>query len=95
MHEPARNILNTTLIITFIVTTLSLAGCGDSDMAKGITDVVKKSVEGEVTKTGEEIKKQIDQVINLGTGKSQNEEGQGDAGAGKESSGEESTQEKD
>lgn len=95
MNKPVRNILNTTMIITFMVTTLSLAGCGDSEMGKGITDAVKKSVEGEVTKKGEEIKKQIDQVINLGTGKGQNEEGQGDAGAGKESSGEESTQEKD
>lgn len=99
MKNPGRNMINATLIAAFIFVTLFLAGCGDNEMAKGITDVVKKTVEGEVTKKGDEIKKQIDQVLNLGTGKGQNEEGQGDAGAGKESSekgsGEESAEEKD
>jgi hypothetical protein len=81
--NPGKKIRNATMISAFILT-LFLAGCGDSEMAKGITDAVKKSVEGELTKKGEEIKKQIDQVINLGTGKGQKEDGQGAAGAGKE-----------
>jgi hypothetical protein len=59
--------------------TFFLAGCGDNELVKGITDVIKKSVEGEVTKKVREVKKQFDQVINLGTGKKQKEDGQGDA----------------
>jgi hypothetical protein len=42
--------VNSILIGAFILATLSLAGCGDNELVKGITDVVKKSVEGEVTK---------------------------------------------
>ncbi len=68
--------------------TLLLAGCGDSEMAKGITDAVKKSVEGEVNKTGEEIKKQIDQVLNLGSGKDQEDNGKNAGGSGEEESSE-------
>lgn len=93
-----KNILNATLIAAFIFATLALAGCGDNEMAKGITDAVKKSVGGEVAKKGDEIKKQIDQVINLGTGKGQKEDGQGGA-AGKEKpekdSGKESAEDND
>jgi hypothetical protein len=99
MNNLGKKILNAPLITAFILATLFLAGCGDSEMAKGITDAVKKSVEGEVTKKGEEIKKQFDQVINLGTGKGQKENGQGTAGAGKEKSekgsGEDSAEEND
>ncbi|MEI6126131.1 MAG: hypothetical protein WCQ99_06200 [Pseudomonadota bacterium] len=53
-------------------------------MTKGITEAVKNSVGGELVKKGQEIKKQIDQVINPGTGKGQKEEGQGAAGKGRE-----------
>jgi uncharacterized protein YycO len=86
MHNLGKKIRNATLIAAFIVTTHSLAGCGDNEMAKGITDTVKKSVEGEVAKTGQEIRKQFDQVINLGTGKGQKEDGQSATRADKETS---------
>jgi hypothetical protein len=85
MNNIGKNISNATLIAVFILGTLFLAGCGDNELVKGITDVIKKSVEGEVTKKVGEVKKQFDQVINLGTGKKQ-EDGQGDAKAGKEKS---------
>jgi len=55
-------------------------------MTKGIIDTAKKSVEGEVAKTKDEIKKQFDQVINPGAGKGQKEDGQGTAGSDKEKS---------
>jgi hypothetical protein len=86
MNNLRKNIINATLISAFIFVTLLLAGCGDGELAKGITDVVKKSVEGEVTNKIGEIKKQFDQVINLGTGKGQKDAGQGDAKVGKEKS---------
>jgi hypothetical protein len=99
MNNLRKKILNATLITAFIFAALFLAGCGDSEMAKGIADVVKKSVGGEVAKKGEEIKKQFDQIINLGAGKSSKEDGKGAAGAGKEKSekgdGKESEEEKD
>jgi hypothetical protein len=94
-----KNIVNAILIGAFILATLLLAGCGDNELVKGITDVVKKSVEGEVTKKAGEVKKQFDQVINLGTGKSQKEDGQGSGKDGNEKSekgsGKESEDEKD
>ena len=65
---------------------LFLTGCGDNDMAKNVTDAVKKSVEAEVAKKGDEIKKQIDQVINPGSGQSEQENGQPAGNAGKEES---------
>lgn len=77
MNCLGKKMLNRCLIPAFIVVTLYLAGCGDSEIAKGITDVVKKSVEGEVNKKAGEIKKQIDQVIKPGDGKRQKEEGEG------------------
>jgi len=94
-----KKMLNACQIPAFIVVTLCLAGCGDSEIAKGITDVVKKSVEGEVNKKAGEIKKQIDQVIKPGAGKRQKEEGQGSGKDGKEmskkDSDEDSAKEKD
>jgi hypothetical protein len=99
MNNLGKTIFNATLIAAFILATLFLAGCGDSELAKGITDAVKKSVEGEVTKKVGEVRKQFDQVINLGAGKGRNEDGQGAAEAGKEKSekdsGKESAEEKD
>jgi len=74
------------LIATFILAALFLTGCGDGEMTKGIIDTAKKSVEGEVAKTKDEIKKQFDQVINPGAGKGQKEDGQGTAGSDKEKS---------
>jgi hypothetical protein len=81
MNNVGKKSLNATLIIAFILATLSFIGCGDNELTKGITDVVKKSVEGEVTKKVGEVKKQFDQIINLGTGKGMKEDG---PGAGKE-----------
>jgi hypothetical protein len=90
MNNLRRKLLNAILLSGFILATLLLAGCGDNELVKGIADVVKKSVEGEVTKKVGDVKKQFDQVINLGTGKGQKEDGQGDAKAGKEKSGKDS-----
>jgi hypothetical protein len=81
-----KRILNACLVPAFIVVTLFLAGCGDSETAKGITDAVKKSVEGEVNKKAGEIKKQFDQVLKPGTGKDQKEEGKGSGKDAKEKS---------
>jgi hypothetical protein len=86
MNNRGKKILNAILITAFILSTLFLAGCGDSEMAKGITEAVKKSVEGEVAKKGGEIKKQFDQVIAPITGKGKKEDGQAAADAGKEKS---------
>jgi len=86
MNYFGKKVINTTMLTAFILAALVLAGCSDSEMAKGITDAVKKSVEGEVAKTGQEIRKQIDQVTNLGTGKDKKEDGRSDSGASKEKS---------
>ena len=86
MNNFGKKIFNATLITAFILATFFLIGCGDSEMAKEVTNAAKKSVEGEVAKTKEEIKKQFDQVIKPGTGKDQKEDGQGAAGSGKEKS---------
>jgi hypothetical protein len=86
MNYLGKRISNACLVPASIVVTLCLAGCGDSEIAKGITDVVKKSVEGEVSKKAGEIKKQIDQVVKPGAGKGQKEEGQGGGKDGKEKS---------
>jgi hypothetical protein len=86
MNYRRTKILNKTLITACILAILFLAGCGDSELAKGVTDAVKKSVESEVAKTGQDIRKQFDQVTNLGTGKDKKENGRSDAGANKEKS---------
>jgi hypothetical protein len=83
MNSSRKTTINTAVITTFILATLVLAGCGDNELVKGITDVVKKSVGTEVAKKGEDIKKQFDQIINLATGKDQKEGGPGDAKVGK------------
>ena len=99
MKYRGKNIFNTTLIAASIFAMLLFVGCGDNELAKGITDVVKKSVDGEITKKVGDLKKQFDQVINLGGGKGQKENGQGGAGDGKskseKGSGRESEDEKD
>jgi hypothetical protein len=86
MNYLRKNILNALLIPAFIVATLYLTGCSDSEMAKGVTDAVKKSIEGEIGKKAGEIKKQFDQVTKPGAGKGQKEEGQGAGKDGKEKS---------
>jgi hypothetical protein len=93
MNCLGKKILSVCLVPASILVTLCLAGCGDSEIAKGITDVVKKSVEGEVNKKAGEIKKQIDQVIKPGAGKGQKEEGQGSGKDGKEKSKKDSDEE--
>ena len=87
--------LNATLIAAFIFATVLLAGCGDNELVKGITDVVKKSVEGEVSKKVGEVKKQFDQVVNLGIGKDPKEVNQGNAKADKKKSEKDSGKESD
>ena len=79
MNNLGKNMLHATVIAAFIFTTVLLVGCGDSELVKGITDVVKKSVEGEVSKKVGEVKKQFAQVVNLGVGKGSKEANQGDA----------------
>lgn len=99
MNNLGKKIRNTIVMTAFILATLFLAGCGDSELAKGITDIVKKSVGGEVAKKGDEIKKQFDQIVKPGSGKGQKENGEGAGGADKEKSekgsGKESAEEKD
>jgi hypothetical protein len=73
---------------------LWLSGC-DSDLGNKIIGDVKKTIEGEVVKQGSEIKKQIDQAINLGTGKSVQDEDSGAKEDSKNSSDAESVEEKD
>jgi uncharacterized lipoprotein YehR (DUF1307 family) len=86
MNNLRKNIKSVIPIVTLVLAMLSLSGCGDNEMTKGITDTVKKSVAGELSKKGDEIKKQFDQIINMGTGKNQKEDGKGTAGTGKEKS---------
>jgi hypothetical protein len=93
MNSLGKSSLKATLMAAFILVTLFLTGCGDNEMAKGITDAVKKSVQGVIAQKGGEIKKQFDQILSLGTGKVQKENGQGDAKAGKDKSGEDSGKE--
>jgi hypothetical protein len=95
MNNLCKNISNATLIAVFIFGTLFLAGCGDNELAKGMTDIMKKTVEGEVTKKIGEVKKQFDQVLNMGTGKKQKEDGEGDAKVGKEKSAKDSGKERE
>jgi len=99
VNNLAKKILNGTLIAIFIMATFFLTGCGDSETAKELTNAAKKSVEGEVAKTKEEIKKQLDQVI-PGTGNEQKENEKGVAKSGeekseKDSDDEDSSEEKD
>ena len=54
---------------------LLVAGCGDNEMTKNITDAVKKTVATEIDKQGTEIKKQVDQVLNPGADKGKEESG--------------------
>jgi hypothetical protein len=99
MNYFRKNTLTAALIAVFIIATLLLAGCGDNELVKGVTDIVKKSIGGEITKQVGDVKKQFDQIINLGTGKGKQEDGQGDAKAGtkksEKDSGKESKDEKD
>ena len=87
--------LHATVIAAFIFAAVLLVGCGDNELVKGITDVVKKSVEGEVSKKVGEVKKQFDQVVNLGVGKGSKEANQGDAKADKKKSEKDSGKELD
>jgi hypothetical protein len=95
MKKDIREITSAALMTVFTMATLLITGCGNSDIAKGLTDAVKKSIEGEVAKKGEDIKKQIDQVMNLGTGKNQGEGGNNAGGSGDSESGEGAGEEKD
>lgn len=95
MNNLGKNMLHATVIAAFIFAAVLLVGCGDNELVKGITDVVKKSVEGEVSKKVGEVKKQFDQVINLGVGKGSKEANQGDAKEDKKKSEKDSGKESD
>ena len=58
---------------------LVVTGCGDNEMAKNITDAVKKTVTSEIDKQGKEIKKQVDQVLNPGSEKGKEDSGKDSA----------------
>jgi Tfp pilus assembly protein PilO len=93
MHKELKIIVKTALIYIFIFATLLLTGCGGSETAKEVTTAAKKAVEGEVAKQKEELKKKVDQVINLDALKGQKEDKKGSNGAGKEKSEKDSHQE--
>jgi hypothetical protein len=99
MNNLGKKVRYATLIAAAIFAMLFLAGCRDSEMAKGLTDIVKKSVGSEVAKKGDEFKKQFDQIVNPGSGKGQKEDGKVAGMADKEKSekgsGRESSEEKD
>lgn len=83
MDKLGKKIVNATLILAFIFAT---TGCGDNEIAKEVTNAAKKAVEGEVAKTGEEIRKKVDQVIKLGNGKGNKEDKEGSTGGEKKTS---------
>jgi hypothetical protein len=69
----------TSILFAMVLFWISLiGGCGGSEAEKAATDLVKKVVGGEVARQGDAVKKQIDQIINLGSDKG-NKEGEGSA----------------
>ena len=55
-----------------------VGGCERSEAGKAVTDMAKKVIGDEVVKQGNEVKKQIDQIINVGSKKGE-KEGEGNA----------------
>lgn len=86
MHNLGKKIIHATIISFFIFTTLFFISCGDSETAKEVTTAAKKAVEGEVAKQKEEIRKKVDQVINLDAIRGQKEDKQRSDSAVKEKS---------
>lgn len=77
-------------IALWVVAAFLFFGCGDNETAKQVADAAKKRAEGEIAKTKEGIKKQIDQVLKPGAGNEQKENGEDESKAEKEDSGKES-----
>ncbi len=84
MFNLMKRIINVPIILVFIFTTLFFAGCGDNELAKEVTNAAKKAVEGEIAKTGAEVRKKIDQVVRLDNGQDKQEDKQGSDGKEKE-----------
>ena len=84
MYNIAKKIINKTMILVLIITALFLTGCGDNEIAKEVTNAAKKAVEGEIAKTGAEVRKKIDQVAKLDNGQDKKEDKQGSDGKEKE-----------
>lgn len=94
-----KNILNKvgTMIVfsMFLLGSPFIGGCGDSESGKAITDTLKKVIGDEVAKQGNEVKKQIDQVINVGSNKDKKEGEKSSAQGSEKESKEGSSEEKD
>jgi hypothetical protein len=50
--------------IALVISMILLSSCGDNERVKGVTDAVKKSV----SKTGEEVKKQVNSAVDRVSG---------------------------
>ena len=84
MFNIMKKIINKTLILVLITMPLFLTGCGDNEMVKEVTNAAKKAVEGEIAKTGAEVRKKIDQVAKLDNGQDKKEDKQSSDEKGKE-----------
>ena len=78
MGDRSNKVITTTLFAMIIFWMSLIGGCGGSEAEKTATDLVKKVIGGEVAKQGNEVKNQIDQIINLGSDKGK-KEGKGSA----------------
>lgn len=56
---------------------LLVTGCGDNEITQNVTNALKKTVASEIDKQGTEFKKQVDQVLNPGAKKENEESGKG------------------
>jgi hypothetical protein len=91
-------VITTTLFAMVLFWISLIGGCGGSEAEKAATDLVKKVIGGEVAKQGDAVKKQIDQIINLGSDKGKKEgEGStaGETGKGSEKEDQEGSGEKE
>lgn len=85
-----------TIIFSMIILGSSfVGGCEGSEAGKAVTDMAKKVIGDEVAKQGNEVKKKIDQVINVGSIKGKKEGAESTAGGSEKESQEGSGEEKD
>ncbi len=78
MGKVSDKVITSTLFAMVLFWISLIGGCGGSEAEKAATDLVKKVIGGEVAKQGDAVKKQIDQIINLGSDKGK-KEGEGSA----------------
>lgn len=83
MYNMAKKIINKILVLVLIIMPLFFTGC-DNEMVKEVTNVAQKAVEGEIAKTGTEVRKKIDQVVKLDNGQDKKEDKQGSDGKEKD-----------